>query len=258
MPVVFAGHGSPMNIIEDNAWSQGFSRMGQSLPEPRAILAISAHWYLGQSLVTAMAQPRTIHDFYGFPKPLYELSYPAPGDPSLAERVQTLLGAEHVALSEDWGLDHGSWSVLRWMRPEADLPVVQLSVNGRLPPKAHLALGKKLRPLRDEGVLILASGNLVHNLRDAMTRVQSGHSETPDWAERFDAAVAEALINRDEEALVAAWPGTPDGQRAHPSPDHWLPLLYAFGASACDDAVRFPVEGFEYGSLSMRSVCWGG
>jgi len=253
LPTLFVGHGSPMNLIEDNAWSRGFRALGTSLPRPRAILAVSAHWFVDGTFLTAEPRPKTIHDFGGFPPALYELQYPAPGRPELAERVRGLLDA---GLRTDWGLDHGAWSVLRWMYPEADIPVVQLSVDRRLAPKEHLRLGRSLAPLRHEGVLILASGNLTHNLRDAFGRMRSGSSDTPDWAARFDRSVAAMLEQRDDAALLRA-AETDDGRAAHPSPDHWLPLMYAYGASAEGDALGFSSEGFDLGSISMRNVRFG-
>lgn len=257
MPVVFVGHGSPMNVIEDNAWSRGFTALGGLVPRPSAILAVSAHWYTDGTLLTANAQPKTIHDFGGFPKALYEIQYRAPGKADLARRVRELLSEARADLSSDWGLDHGTWSVLRWMYPEADVPVVQLSLDRRLDVKGHLELARSLAPLRDEGVLILGSGNVVHNLRDAFGRMQSGDTETPPWALRFDLAVKAAAEAHDLRALAALWPDTDDGRLAHPTPDHWLPLLYAAAASDDGDRVRFPTEGFDLGSISMRNLVWG-
>lgn len=258
MPVVFIGHGSPMNAIEDNRWSRGFAELGQSLPRPRAILTVSAHWYLNGTFLTGNTRPRTIHDFRGFPPELHAVQYPAPGSPDVARRVRDLLSREGSAsLSEGWGLDHGTWSVLVHMFPEADIPVVQLSLNDQLTGQQHVDLGKALAPLREEGVLILGSGNVVHNLRDAISHMRSGDATTPDWARRYDADIAAALTQHDIQALLARHPGTPEGKQAHPWPDHWLPLLYAAGAATQDDAVRFPIEGFDWGSLSMRAAVFG-
>jgi 4,5-DOPA dioxygenase extradiol len=257
MPVLFVGHGSPMNVIEDNAWSRGFAALRAYCPEPRAILAVSAHWYVDGSFVTGDEAPQTIHDFSGFPQPLYEIQYAAPGDPALAARVCELLGPDRVRVSLDWGLDHGAWSVLRWMYPDAQVPVVQLSLDRRLSAPAHLEIGRELATLRDEGVLILASGNVTHNLRAAFAQMRSGSSETPEWARQFDAATAEAVAAHDADALLALWPDGDTAARAHPTPDHWLPLLYAHGASAPEDSVQFPMQGFDLGSLSMRSIVYG-
>jgi 4,5-DOPA dioxygenase extradiol len=257
MPVVFVGHGSPMNVIEDNDWSRGFTALGQQLPQPRAILAVSAHWFVDGTLLTSNDQPRTIHDFGGFPRALYEIQYPAPGSRDLASHVRRLLGEHRAALDESWGLDHGTWSVLKWLRPEADVPVVQLSLDRRLSSAQHLDLARSLRDLREEGILILASGNIVHNLRDAMQRMRSGDHSTPEWARRFDADVASALANRDVHALESTLITSDLGDLAHPSPDHWLPLLYAFGATDDRDRVSFPNQGFDLGSISMRNVLFG-
>lgn len=256
-PVIFVGHGSPMNVIEHNRWSRGFEALRAFCPEPQAILAISAHWYVEGTFVTADAAPRTIHDFSGFPQPLYDIEYAAPGDPALARHVCSMLGAERAQLSMDWGLDHGAWSVLRWMFPDARVPVVQLSIDRRLAPDAHVDLGRTLASLRDEGVLILASGNVTHNLRDAFARMRSAATDTPAWAQRFDAAVAAAVTAHDTAGLLALWPDGEAGALAHPTPDHWLPLLYAHGAATPDDRVQFTIEGFDLGSLSMRSIVYG-
>lgn len=257
MPVVFVGHGSPMNVIEDNRWSRGFAALAALVPTPKAVLAVSAHWFVDGTRVTADEVPKTIHDFSGFPEALYEIGYEAPGDPALAGRIAKLLDGHDADLSDDWGLDHGTWSVLRWMYPSAEIPVVQLSIDCEREPGEHLEIGERLAPLRDEGVLILASGNITHNLRDAAERRRAGSSKTPDWAHRFDGAVARALIERDTERIVSFWPGSDDGRQCHPTPDHWLPILYAYGASRPSDRVTFPVTGFDWGSLSMRSCIFG-
>jgi len=261
MPVLFAGHGSPMNAIEDNRWSRALRRLGSELPRARAVLAISAHWYVPGLFTTGAARPETIHDFGGFPRALHEVRYPAPGDPALARRAASLAsGAPSIrggaSVSTGWGLDHGTWSVLVHLLPAADVPVVQLSLDARLPPAAHIGIGRALAPLRDEGVLILASGNLVHDLRHALGAAQRGETATPDWALRFDAAVARALEERDESWLAGALE-TPDGRASHPTPEHFLPVLHAAGAAAPGDGIRYPVTGFDLSSLSMRSVLLG-
>ncbi|MCB9654513.1 MAG: 4,5-DOPA dioxygenase extradiol [Deltaproteobacteria bacterium] len=260
MPVVFVGHGSPMNALEDNHWSQGFTALAASLPQPKAILSISAHWFVDGTFVTNDVRPRTIYDFSGFPEALYAIAYPAPGSIDLAHRalglLGTVLGTTHAAPSADWGLDHGTWSVLKWMYPAADVPVVQLSINRRLEIQQHYDLARSLFALRDEGVLILGSGNVVHNLRDAFRNMQTGSTATPDWAARFDARVAEILRQRDTSALLSLWPKTDDARLAHPTPDHWLPLIYAYATTTDQDTLRFPVEGFDLGSLSMRSLAF--
>jgi 4,5-DOPA dioxygenase extradiol len=256
MPVLFVGHGSPMNAIEDNRWSQGFRAIGQALPQPRAVLAVSAHWFVPGTFVTSNAHPETIHDFGGFPPALHQVTYPAPGDPALAEQVRQLLVAHSAATRTDWGLDHGTWSVLCHLRPNADVPVLQLSIDARLPIAQHIEIGRALAPLRDEGVLILGSGNIVHNLRDAFANLRAGRNVTPAWASEFDAGVASALEHRDGTSL-----GTPlktaAGQQSHPTLEHYLPLLYSFGASSDQDPLSYPITGFDAGSLSMRSVRFG-
>ena len=253
MPVLFVGHGSPMNVIEDNAWSRGFASLREKVPRPSAILAISAHWYVAGTYLTGDAQPKTIHDFSGFPRALYEIEYRAPGKVDLAKRIRTLLGEKRASLRSDWGLDHGTWSVLRWMYPQADVPVVQLSIDRRRSAKAHYELGRSLLALRQEGVLIVGSGNVVHNLRHAISQMQSPIHQTPAWAKHFDEAVKQATSERATRSLLAL-SETKAGQQAHPTPDHWLPLIYAYAASDAQDKTAFPLEGFDLGSISMRSV----
>lgn len=255
MPVVFFGHGNPMNAIENNAHTAAWTAVGRELPRPRAILAISAHWFVPGTMVTASAQPRTIHDFGGFPRPLYEVAYPAPGDPALADRVGALLAPLPVGRDERWGLDHGTWSVLTHAYPRADVPVVQLSIDETQPPAFHYALGQRLRPLRDDGVLIVGSGNVVHNLH---TLAWGEHHPQPyDWAERFELIVRAALERGDDDALVAYERHGRDALLAVPTPEHYLPLLYVLGARRPGDAVRFPTAGCELGSISMLSAVLG-
>ena len=253
MPVLFVGHGSPMNAIEENRWSQGFRALAGLLPQPKSILSISAHWYVAGTFTTGMPKPETIHDFGGFPQELFEMQYPAPGDPQLAERVAKMLGAR-VAM--DWGLDHGTWTVLHYLQPQAQVPVVQLSIDGRLGPAAHVEFGKALAPLRDEGVLIIGSGNITHNLRHAFTSYRRGDTATPQWASQFDRDAA-AGVEKHDLAALARIATEPDGRLSHPTPDHYYPLLYAAGAASAKDPVRFPIDGFDMGSLSMRSVIFG-
>jgi 4,5-DOPA dioxygenase extradiol len=240
-----------MNAVEDNAWSRAFKLLGQELPKPRAIVCVSAHWFVQESLVTGNEQPETIHDFGGFPEALRQMQYPAPGDVTLAKRIVALVPAARLTL--DWGLDHGSWSVLHHLRPAADCPVVQLSIDARLPGPKHWELGRALAPLRDEGVLILGSGNIVHNLRDAMGRMRRGDTQTPDFAASFDRDVEQALSQHDARFLSQAYDDA-RGREAHPTPEHYLPLLYAAGAAADSDRITFPITGFDGGSLSMRAV----
>ena len=254
MPVVFVGHGSPMNAIEDNRWSRGFAALGGEVPRPAAILVISAHWYVDGTYITGNEQPETIHDFGGFPRSLYEVQYPARGRISLAQQVRRLIGQERASLNSDWGIDHGAWSVLRWMFPKADVPVIQLSIDLRQDLNRHFEIGRSLSELREEGVLILASGNVVHNLRDAFSRKRSGVSDTPDWAGRFDERVKQAVRARDGKQLLTLATETDDGRIAHPTLDHWLPLIYAFGAAQDFERVSFASEGFDWGSISMRNI----
>jgi 4,5-DOPA dioxygenase extradiol len=256
MPVLFVGHGSPMNAVEDNEFSRGFAALAAILPRPRAILAVSAHWYVEGTFLTGDEHPPTIHDFSGFPETLFEIRYPAPGSVPLAERVRGLLGLGRAALRTDWGLDHGTWSVLKWIYPAADVPVVQLSLDAALTPRQHFDLARPLGELRREGVLVMGSGNVTHDLREAFRRMRDGDSLAPESSRRFDEAVKRSLLDRDMERLVGLWPGTDDGRRNHPTPDHWLPLLYACAAADPEDLVEFPIEGFDLG-LSMRSVIFG-
>jgi 4,5-DOPA dioxygenase extradiol len=252
-PVLFVGHGSPLNAIEDNIWSRGFRALADKLPRPRAVLTVSAHWFVDRTGVTGNQQPKTIHDFGGFPTELYAINYPAPGAPQLARQIVDLLAAHQAALDDTWGLDHGTWTVLRHIFPAADIPVLQLSINAQLPVAAHIEIGRALAPLRDENILIFASGNIVHNLRDAFMRSQRGDLTTPDWARAFDQKIADALSGHDHQTFIHALDGK-IGAQAHPSPDHYLPLLYAAGASTEQDSVSFPITGFDMGSLSMRAV----
>lgn len=256
MPVLFAGHGSPMNAVEDNEWSRGFRSLAGLLPRPEAVVSVSAHWYVAGTFATGNPRPETIHDFGGFPDELYRIQYPAPGEPALAQRVVKLVGEKRASVRDDWGLDHGTWSVLRHLLPAADVPVIQLSIDGRLPAAEHLAIGRTLAPLRKEGVLVLGSGNITHNLRHAFGAMARGDRSTPDWARDFDARVAKALEAHDGKSLVRALDGE-EGRMAHPTPDHYLPLLYVAGAAGEDDPVEFPIAGFDMGSLSMRAAILG-
>ena len=252
MPVVFFGHGNPMNALDDNAYTQGWRAIGASFERPRAILMISAHWYLPGTYVTAMPSPRTIHDFGGFPKPLYDVRYPAAGDPQLAHQIIELLAPNPVGADAAWGLDHGTWAVLCHVYPDAGVPVVQLSIDETQPPAFHYALGERLRPLRDEGVLIAASGNLIHNLE---AYAWGRHPAEPfDWAVRFETHARDLLQQHRFEPLIDYESLGNDALLSAPTPEHYLPLLYAMGASDDADAVHFPVEGIDGGSVSMLSV----
>jgi 4,5-DOPA dioxygenase extradiol len=249
MPAVFVGHGNPMNAITDNRYGRAWRAMAEAIPRPRAILAVSAHWYIEGTAVTAMAEPRTIHDFGGFPRELFEVRYPAPGSPGVAAEVAESLAPLPIGLDEDWGLDHGSWSVLVHAYPDATIPVVQLAIDMMKPPRFHLELGAKLAPLRDRGILILGSGNAVHNL----FRINFDAAQPYEWTMRFDEHVQRALEARDDAALVH-YERHPDGHLAVPTPEHYLPLLYIAGLRRDDDALSVICEGFEAASLSMRSV----
>jgi 4,5-DOPA dioxygenase extradiol len=253
MPLLFVGHGSPMNAIEDNEWSRGFKALAKQLPTPKMILAVSAHWFVPGIYATSNEKPPTIHDFGGFPEELFAMEYPAPGSLDLAKRVIKLVGESHSRLNGDWGLDHGTWTVLHHLRPAADIPVVQLSIDQTVPPKFHADLGKMISPLRDEGVLIIGSGNATHNLRFAFQSIQSGDRTTPAWASRFDADVAKAMERHDPKLLVDAV-AMDHGKMSHPTLDHYLPMLYVLGAADVNDKASFPITGFDAGSLSMRSV----
>jgi 4,5-DOPA dioxygenase extradiol len=256
MPVLFLGHGSPMNAIETNAHTEAWSRMGRSVPRPRAILAISAHWFIPGTRVTAMERPRTIHDFGNFPRALFEVEYPAPGDPGLAMRVRDLLHRTDVGLDARWGLDHGTWSVLVHVFPDADIPVVQMSIDMTKAPAEHYERAGLLAPLRDEGVLIVASGNVVHNLET----IRFGEPEAPgyDWAARFNATMRRALSERDHAAVVNYQQGGRDAALAAPDPDHFYPLIYAIGLQGPQDTVTIETDGIELGSIGMLSATIGG
>jgi len=252
MPAVFLGHGNPMNTLEHNVYTDAWHELGQSLPRPRAVLAVSAHWYTRGVGVTAMAQPRTIHDFSGFPPELFAVEYPAPGDRQLAAEVAGLLGAAAesgpVGLDDSWGLDHGTWSVLAHVYPDADVPVVQLSIDGTRDPDWHWDLASRLAPLRDDGVLVLGSGNIVHNLG----RISWGSNQPADWNLRFDEHVRDALDADDRHSLTH-YLDHPDGALACPTPEHYLPALYVAALREEGEPMSTVVSGYDVGSLSMRS-----
>ena len=252
MPAIFFGHGNPMNAVQENSWTAAWRAIGNRIPRPRAILAISAHWYLPATMVTAMERPRTIHDFGGFPRELYAVSYPAPGDPRLAARVRDLLAPIDVALDHRWGLDHGTWSVLVHVYPNAEVPVVQLSIDETQAASFHYDLGKRLAPLREEGILLMGSGNLVHNLH---AYAWGRHPVEPfDWAVRFERQAREFLTAGNDAPLIHYESLGADAMLAAPTPDHYLPLLYILGARHPGDRVAFPVEGVDGGSISMLAV----
>lgn len=251
MPALFIGHGSPMNTLEDNDCTRAWRMLGESLPRPRAVLAVSAHWFIGATAVTAMMHPRTIHDFYGFPPELFAFDYPAPGLPALADEIVALLQPLTVVRDhEQWGLDHGTWSVLAHLFPQADVPVVQLSINALQPLEYHLELGARLAPLREQGVLIVASGNVVHNLPLMdWRRPEYG----TDWAQRFDDAVVCQMEEAPGDILKVV--DHPDYRMAVPTPDHFIPLLYIAGLAAEHKDARAVLRGYAMGSLSM--TCYG-
>jgi len=252
MPAIFFGHGNPLNALQSNAWTEGWAAIGRGIPRPKAIVCVSAHWYLPGTLVTAMLAPRTIHDFGGFPRELYQVQYPAPGDPEAARRVQQLLAPWPVKLDDSWGLDHGTWSVLRHVYPDADVPVVQLSIDETQAASFHFELGKKLAPLRDEGIVIVGSGNLVHNLH---TYAWGRHMTDPyDWAVRFETKAKEMMLAGEYRALVDYEKLGRDALLSIPTPDHYLPLLYVLATRHPGEAVTFPIAGVDGGSISMLAV----
>jgi 4,5-DOPA dioxygenase extradiol len=255
MPAIFFGHGNPMNALLSNGYTEAWRRIGVRMPKPKAILAISAHWYVPDTGVTVSTAPRTIHDFGGFPPELFRVQYPAPGDPQLARRVQQLLAPIPVTLDNRWGLDHGTWSVLVHAYPDADIPIVQLSVNKTEPASFHFELGKRLAPLRGEGILIMGSGNLVHNLH---TYAWGRHMSEPyEWAIKFESDARQMMLASDFKPLVNYERLGPAAKLSIPTPDHYLPLLYVIATQQQGENITFPVEGVDGGSISMLSVCVG-
>ena len=251
-PSVFFGHGNPMNALQDNVYTRGWRAVGEKLPPPRAILAISAHWYVRGSGVTISMAPETLHDFGGFPPELFAVRYPAKGDMALALRVQELLSPVPVSLDSSWGLDHGTWSVLKHVYPNADVPVVQLSIDGTQPPQFHFDVGRRLAQLREEGVLIVGSGNLVHNLR---TYAWGSEDAPPyEWAARFEAEAKGLITAGDVAPLINYQEMGQDARLSVPTPEHYLPLLYVLGTQRQNEAITFPVTGMEGGSISMLTA----
>ncbi|HEU4820828.1 MAG TPA: 4,5-DOPA dioxygenase extradiol [Qipengyuania sp.] len=255
-PALFIGHGSPMNTLERNAYTEQWRRIGEELPRPRAILCVSAHWYFGATAVTAMSRPRTIHDFYGFPEELFAFDYPAPGLPELAEEIAEVVKPHWVGADRDqWGLDHGTWSVLAHLFPEADVPVVQLSINALRPMEYHVELSAALAGMRRRGVMVLGSGNVVHNLHRISWNDPDGGEP---WAHRFDEAARAQLAEAPGDILKLI--EHPDYELAVPTPDHFIPLLYLAGLAAADGVKpEMLIEGYAMGSLSMTSygLCTG-
>jgi 4,5-DOPA dioxygenase extradiol len=251
MPVLFIGHGSPMNAIEDNEFTKGWRAVASEITRPEAILCISAHWFVPSTMVTAMEHPRTIHDFWGFPNELYEQQYPASGNPDLAELIVNSLPGTSISLDDSWGLDHGTWSVLKQMYPRADIPTIQLSIDYSQGPQYHYDLGSKLGFLRGQGVLIIGSGNMVHNLGMINPHM---HQTAYDWAHKFEEYVMDSLRNNDDTALVKFEDLGGVASMAHPYVDHYLPLLYAKGAAGATEEYRVFNQRVFYGSVSMTCL----
>jgi 4,5-DOPA dioxygenase extradiol len=252
MPAIFFGHGNPMNALYQNDWTLKWANIGREIPKPKAVLCISAHWFIPETAVTAMERPRTIHDFGGFPTELFAVQYPANGSPELANRVAELLAPTEVKLDKRWGFDHGTWSVLCHVFPEADIPVVQLSIDETQPAEFHYGLAKHLAPLRDEGILIVGSGNVVHNLH-----AYSWGKHTPeplDWALRFEQTAREMIGSGNHEPLIDYELLGKDALLSAPTPEHYLHLIYILALQKEGEKVSFPVEGFDGGSISMLSV----
>ncbi len=252
MPALFLGHGNPMNAVGRNAWTAAWSSLASSLARPRAVLSVSAHWYVPGTRLTANERPPTIHDFGGFPRALYQVRYPAPGSPELARHVAALLSPAAAPLDEGWGLDHGTWSLLVHMYPDASIPVVQLAIDETLSAEEHQRLARRLAPLRDEGVLVLGSGNVVHNLH---AYAWGRHPVEPyDWAVRFESRLRESVASGRVDEVAAYERLGEDAALSAPTPDHFLPLVYVLAIREPGDAISFPVEGFDGGSVSMLGV----
>lgn len=255
MPALFIGHGSPMNAIADNTFTRTLTALGARLPKPEAILCVSAHWMTEGSWITHMEAPKTIHDFYGFPQALFDVQYPAPGAPDVSASIQGWINEPEIHLdAEMWGLDHGTWSVLRHLYPKADIPVMQLSLYMEQPADYHFRLGQELRKLRDRGILIVGSGNIVHNLR----RIRWEEDAKPyDWALEFDHWVKDILVARDFRSLQEDFLRSEAGRLSVPTPDHYYPLLYTIGAAGPEDEMGFEYEEMQNASISMRCVSFG-
>jgi 4,5-DOPA dioxygenase extradiol len=252
MPAIFFGHGNPMNALFENGYTEGWRRIGTETPKPKAILSISAHWFVPETGVTISTAPKTIHDFGGFPRELYQVQYPAPGDPDLARRVQQILKPLPVKLDDSWGLDHGTWSVLCHAYPDADIPVVQLSIDETQPASFHFEVGRRLAQLRGEGILIAGSGNLVHNLH---TYAWGRHMPDPyDWAVRFETEAKQMMLDGEVKPLIEYEKLGRDAMLSIPTPDHYLPLLYVIATRQQGEAITFPVNGIDGGSISMLAV----
>lgn len=256
LPAIFFGHGNPMHALWENDYTRAWNRIGRETGRPKAILAISAHWFVPHTSVTISTAPRTIHDFGGFPRELYRIEYPAPGDPALAQRVQQMLAPVPAQLDDSWGLDHGTWAVLCHVYPDASVPIVQLSINRNQPPELHFEIGRRLAPLREEGILIVGSGNLVHNLRSYAWGVEN--ADPHDWAARFETTAKQAMLAAEYKPLLEYERLGRDALLSVPTPDHYLPLLYVLGTRQEDEPLTFPVSGIDGGSISMLAVEVGG
>ena len=254
MPVLFIGHGSPMNGIEDNEFSNRWKSMAKEIPTPKAVLVISAHWFTKGTSITAMNFPKTIHDFGGFPEALFQVQYPAPGNPALAKETASMIHSAHVVLDHDWGLDHGTWTVIRHMYPEANIPVLQLSIDYTKDPAFHYALAKELYDLRKKGVLIIGSGNMVHNLRMVAWDKLDGPAYGYDWALQMNQTFKDLISNKDHNPLIHYNTLGKEAMLAIPTPEHYLPLLYTLGLQSKTDTVSFFNDKPVGGSLTMTSV----
>ncbi len=252
MPVFFFGHGSPMNAIERNQYTETLREIAKKIPTPNAILCVSAHWETNGTWVTSMESPKTIHDFYGFPKELFDIQYPAPGNFSLAKNISEIISNPKINLdANEWGLDHGTWSVLRHLYPDANIPVLQLSLDKRKPMSFHFELGKELSYLREKGVLIIGSGNLVHNLQ----KIDWSPNVKPhDWAQEFDDWIKNKITSRDFNSILNESLNLPSGKLSHPTAEHFHPLLYILGSSTNEDTLKFEYEDIQHASISMRSL----
>jgi len=252
LPAIFFGHGNPLNAVLENRYTAAWRQIGTEVSKPKAILSISAHWFVPGTGVTISTSPRTIHDFGGFPQELYQVQYPAPGDPALARRVQNMLKPLPVGFDDSWGLDHGTWSVLRHVYPNADVPVVQLSIDEAQPASVHFEIGRRLAPLRAEGILIVGSGNLVHNLH---AYAWGRHMPDPyDWAIRFEEEAKQMMIAGEYKPLIDYESLGPEAMLSIPTPDHYLPLLYVIGSRQEGEVITFPIEGVDGGSISMLTA----
>jgi 4,5-DOPA dioxygenase extradiol len=255
MPVIFFGHGSPENALADNPYTRMLASLGKTLPRPEAIVCVSAHWMTEGTWITGMDRPRTIHDFFDFPDELFKIEYPAHGDPELAIEVSSLVKDPRIQIDQEmWGYDHGTWAVLRHVYPKADIPVLQLSLHLEQPAEYHYKLGQELRALRDRGVLLIGSGNVVHNLRKILWEEDA---KPYDWTVEFDEWIKERLLQRDDRALINDYLSTPAGKLSVPTPDHYFPMLYVLGTATKDEPVKFEYEELPNGSISMRCFSFG-